>query len=68
MESCRCIQLATEGHEAVALLLLQHGADVSARKNYGATPLATAIIGVGSRVEELHPDVVRMVLKEGGWC
>ena len=25
-------------------------------------------LGVGSRLEGLHPEVLRMVLKEGGWC
>ena len=44
------------GHEAVALRLLQHGADVSARDNAGISPLDNAARrGQAGRVQDVRP-------------
>jgi len=50
---------AENGHEAVAQLLLQHGANVKAAANNGATALRIA------RANN-HQAVVRLLRKHGG--
>jgi ankyrin repeat protein len=49
---------AEKGHEAVVKLLLEKGAELETKSNYGRTPLSYA-------AEKRHKAVVKLLLEKG---